>query len=92
MRALDQVLDLTAIQLHLSQLVHLLVWDLSLSAPSAINKVLPDLLPSFESQVLVWEEEIHARLEGSVDTGCSIGREEADSRVILQFGEKYCIC
>lgn len=92
MSALDQVLDLTTIQLHLSQLVHLLVWNLNLSAPSPIDEVLPDLLPSFKCQVLVWKEEIHAGLEGCVDAGCSIGREEADSCVVLKLGEEYYIC
>lgn len=92
MRALDQVLDLTAIQLHLSQLVHILIWNLSLSTPGAIDEVLPDLLASFESQVLVWKEEIHAGLEGCVDTGCSIGREEADSCVVLELSEEHCVC
>jgi hypothetical protein len=83
MSALDQVLDLSAIQLHLSQLVHILVWNLNLSTASAIDEVLPNLLPSFKSQVLVRKEEIYARLECGIDAGCSIRREEADSRVVL---------
>lgn len=51
----------------------------------SINEVVPDLEARFRGKLVVWQEQVHRGLEGEVDIGSPVGRQEEYARVVLQL-------
>lgn len=88
MGALDQVLDLPAIQRDLGQLVQAGGVDVELLVPSPLDEVVPDLPARLGLEVAVREEQVDPGLERVVQAGDAVGGQEADALVVLELGQE----
>ena len=88
MGALDEILDLTPIQLDLVQLVQSSLIRIELVWPSVLDEVLPDMSARFNAEVRVWQEEVDTRLESVVKAVDAVGGEEEDALVVLEEAEE----
>jgi hypothetical protein len=92
LRALEQVLDLAAVQGQLREPVQVLRRDIELVLAEMLKEVVPDLLARVVVEVMVREEQVDARLEGVVDAREAVGRQEEDALVVLELGEEDWAC
>lgn len=88
MSALDQILDLSAIQANSGQHVQVFVFYDKFITSGAVNEVLPDLSTSLCRQIRIRQEQINARLECMIQAGDAVRSQEADPLVVFKLGEK----
>jgi hypothetical protein len=74
--AFDEIFDLAAIKFQVRQLLQRVFIDVELVSPRALDKICPDLKTSVAGKIVIWQEQIHSRLERVIDIGDAISREE----------------
>lgn len=51
-----------------------------------LDEIDPDLPAHLRGEVAVGKEEIDTGLEGVIDVGGAVGRQEKDALIVLEFG------
>src|SRR6185503_17518350 len=81
----DGVLDLTTVDVHASDLLHVLVGD---GDTVGGEKILDDLLTRLDTELTVAEGERDTRVERFVHVGAAVRREDENTVVVFEEAEE----